>query len=74
MAAFFCGKSGIQTHGTARPYAGFRVRSIRSLWHLSISGCKDTQKTRTQCARIKLLQLLDDLVCQLGIVRTYDYS
>ena len=36
-----CGKSGIQTHGTARPYAGFRVRSIRSLWHLS--GRKSTQ-------------------------------
>ena len=40
-AALFCGKSGIQTHGTARPYAGFRVRSIRSLWHLS--GRKSTQ-------------------------------
>ena len=35
LATFICGKSGIQTHGTARPYAGFRVRSIRSLWHLS---------------------------------------
>ena len=34
--AFFCGKSGIQTHGTVEPYAGFRVRSIRSLWHLSL--------------------------------------
>ena len=37
-ASFFvlwCGKSGIQTHGTLKAYAGFRVRSIRSLWHLS---------------------------------------
>ena len=32
-----CGKSGIQTHGTVEPYAGFRVRSIRSLWHLSLT-------------------------------------
>ena len=31
----YCGKSGIQTHGTLKAYAGFRVRAIRSLWHLS---------------------------------------
>lgn len=36
LFTFFCGKSGIQTHGTVEPYAGFRVRSIRSLWHLSL--------------------------------------
>ena len=32
---FLGGKGGIRTHGTVEPYAGFRVRSIRPLWHLS---------------------------------------
>lgn len=40
FSVLWCGKSGIQTHGTLKAYAGFRVRSIRSLWHLSV--CKIT--------------------------------
>ena len=52
----FCGKSGIQTHGTARPYAGFRVRSIRSLWHLSLIRVqKYTKNMHSKRTRIKLL-------------------
>lgn len=30
------GKTGIQTLGTDKPFTGFRVRPIRSLWHLSL--------------------------------------
>lgn len=38
----YCGKSGIQTHGTDKPFTGFRVRPIRSLWHLSLKYHKGT--------------------------------
>jgi hypothetical protein len=34
------GEGGIRTHGTAKQYAGFRVRCIRPLCHLSVSGLK----------------------------------
>ena len=37
------GKTGIQTLGTDKPFTGFRVRPIRSLWHLSFNrGAKVT--------------------------------
>ena len=39
---FKSGKSGIQTHGTDKPFTGFRVRPIRSLWHLSFIGSEYT--------------------------------
>jgi hypothetical protein len=39
-ASSSCGKRGIQTPGTARPFTGFRVRPDRSLWHLSLADAK----------------------------------
>jgi hypothetical protein len=39
------GEGGIRTHGTVKPYTGFRIRRIRPLCHLSAAGAKSSKLT-----------------------------
>src|ERR1700740_3041160 len=69
------GEGGIRTHGTVKPYTGFRIRRIRPLCHLSAAGAqfnKAPHKKRASQGSSRMRMNRVDPVNLLGRFRGLD--